>query len=196
MKKIILLGGVPGVGKTTIAYKLALKMQIDKVISIDIIKQILTHFITRKKEPYLYTTTHESYLLENTSIIDGYLKHSNIVNSYVCKLIENFKDNILIIEGATVNCDMIDLFDNKKYEIIYINIYANEDELIKRYDEKSKIRKGRWKENIKIIKIINNYLKENSEINIENNNFNLTVERIEKYVKKFLYVQQQYVYKS
>lgn len=190
MIKIILLGGVPGVGKTTIAYKLALKMKIDKVISIDIIKQIIVYFIPKEKEPYLYTTTHESYLLENISIIDGYLKHSQIINSYICKFIENFKDNVLIIEGATVNKNMINLFDKQKYEVLYINIFTNEKNLLKRYEEKSKIRKGKWKENINNIKLIDNYLKENSAINIENNNFNLTVERIEEYVKEFFYVQQ------
>ena len=188
MKKIILLGGVPGVGKTTIAYNLAVKIKVDKVISIDVVKQILMSFVPKNKEPYLYTTTHESYLLENVSIIEGYLKHSRTINSYICNLIENFQDNILIIEGATVNKEIIDMYDNKKYKILYFNIYANEKELIRRYNEKSKIRKGNWIDNIKVIKTIDNYLKENSSINIENNDFNLSVERIEKYVEKFLYI--------
>lgn len=188
MKKIIVLGGVPGVGKTTIAYELALKLKIDKVISIDCVKQILTNFISKEKEPYLYTTTHESYLLENKSIIDGYLKHSNVVNSYVCNLIGSFKDNVLILEGATVNKEMINLFDNKQYEVLYINFYTKEDELIRRYNEKSKIRNGKWIDNIEVIKIIDSYLRENSKINIENTNLNLTIERIEEYVKEFLYI--------
>ena len=188
MKKIILLGGVPGVGKTTIAYSLALKLKIDKVISIDSVKQILMNFISKEKEPYLYTTTHESYLLENKSIIEGYLKHSKIINSYVCKIIEKFKDNILIIEGATVNTEMIDLFDNTKYKVLYINLYTNENELQKRYKEKSKIRKGKWANNLEIIKKIDIYLRKNGKINIENSKLNLTIERIEKYVKEILYL--------
>lgn len=54
--KLILLGGVPGTGKTTLAYKLALALKIDKVISIDILKAMLK----TSKEPlsdYLLTTT-------------------------------------------------------------------------------------------------------------------------------------------
>ena len=46
MCKLILLGGIPGVGKTTIAYELARTYKIDKVISIDILKNVM-QFIER-----------------------------------------------------------------------------------------------------------------------------------------------------
>ena len=40
MCKLILLGGIPGVGKTTIAYRLASIYKIDKVLIIDILKNV------------------------------------------------------------------------------------------------------------------------------------------------------------
>ena len=43
--KIILLGGVPGVGKTTMSNYLAIKYGISTVINIDVIKQTLKLFI-------------------------------------------------------------------------------------------------------------------------------------------------------
>ena len=83
---------------------------------------------------------------------------------------------------------MIDLFDNTKYKVLYINLYTNENELQKRYKEKSKIRKGKWVNNLEIIKKIDIYLRKNGKINIENSKLNLTIERIEKYVKEILYL--------
>ena len=38
MENLILIGGIPGTGKTTLAYELAIKNKIDKVVSIDTIK--------------------------------------------------------------------------------------------------------------------------------------------------------------
>ena len=45
MCKLILLGGIPGVGKTTIAYELARIYKIDKVLSIDILKNIIKKYL-------------------------------------------------------------------------------------------------------------------------------------------------------
>ena len=103
MCKLILLGGIPGVGKTTIAYELASIYKIDKVLSIDILKNIIKKFIKKEAEPYLYTTTHEAHTLENLSIIDGYKKHSNTLNKYVIDILNNFK-NEKILSFFTFHC--------------------------------------------------------------------------------------------
>lgn len=187
MKKIILLGGVPGTGKTTIAYELALKIKVDKVISIDCIKQILKQFISKDKEPYLYTTTHESYLIENIGVIEGYLQHSNVLNSYMYEIAKNFDDNILIIEGATVNKELEKYLRKKQYDVVYFNINVPKKELIERYKKKENIRKGKWIKNIEIIEEIANYLRKNADINVENIDLNLSVERIVENVGEILY---------
>lgn len=44
MNTIIFLGGIPGTGKTTLAYHLATKYRIDKVLSLDIMKSILKEY--------------------------------------------------------------------------------------------------------------------------------------------------------
>ena len=80
--KIILLGGVPGVGKTTISNYLAIKYNISTTINIDVIKSTLKLFID-PNEKYLYTTSHNASKVENLSIIKAYLKHSNTVNKYI-----------------------------------------------------------------------------------------------------------------
>ena len=184
--KIILLGGVPGVGKTTISNYLAIKYNISTNINIDIIKNTLKIFIDSNKEKYLYTTSHNASNIEGLPIIKSYLKHSKIINKYIKELIKNIKDKIIILEGVTVNKNLYNEL-KKYYEVIYINIYTSKEELINRYKKKKKIRNSNWIENINIIEKINNYLIKNSNINILSSNKNKTLKEINIYVKEFLF---------
>ena len=184
--KLILIGGVPGTGKTTVAHSLALKLKIDKVLSTDILK-IFAKTYSINLDSYLFTTTHEAYKIENISIIQGYLKHSKVINKILLEVLQNIKDKIIIIEGATINKEFINMLNKDKYEVVYINLLMATEDLILRYKEKEKLRKSNWINNIKVIEEISNYLsKEN--INILNNDIENTVERIEKYVKENLYI--------
>ena len=183
--KLILIGGVPGTGKTTIAYNLALNLKIDKVLSIDILKALAKTFNTNSE--YINTTTHEAYKIENTSIVEGYKRHSKVVNNIVLEVLENIKDKIIIIEGTTINKDFINMLNKDKYDFVSLNLTTSPETLITRYKEKEKIRKSNWIDNIKVIEEIANYLSIDS-INIENDNIKNTIERIEKYVKEILYL--------
>ena len=52
--KIILLGGCPGSGKTTISNYLGVKYKISTIINIDVIKQTIKMFVS---DDYLNTTS-------------------------------------------------------------------------------------------------------------------------------------------
>jgi len=184
--KLILIGGVPGNGKTTIAYKFALKMKIDKVLSTDMLK-IFAKTYNKDFDKYIFTTTHEAYKLENLSVIEGYLKHSCSINKLVLEVLENIKDKVIIIEGSTINKEFINMLNKEKYEVFYLNLSTSINELIARYKQKEKLRQSNWRDNIKIIEEIAEYLSKDS-INILNNNKEETVERIEEYVKENLYI--------
>ncbi len=164
MNTIIFLGGIPGVGKTTIAYLLASFYHIDKVISLDILKNILKK---NNHEKYLCTTTHEAYKIENLSIIDGFIKHSRIINKYYVDLIKLFtKEKVIIVEGATITNEMLEYF--KKFNLIYLNFYIDNIEVLKnRYKSKERMRKGKWLDNINNIMEINDYLVSQSLYNIK-----------------------------
>ncbi len=184
--KLILLGGVPGTGKTTLAYALALKLGIDKVVSVDMIKAF-TKSYKDSFGKYVFTTTHEAYKLEDISVIEGFLKHSEAINEIILNVINNIKDNVIIIEGSTLNKEFVREIDKDKYEIVYINLTLSTDELLKRYKKKEKLRKSNWIENIKNIEEINEYLKVDN-FNIINENLEETIDRIVNYVKEVLYV--------
>lgn len=185
--KLILIGGVPGTGKTTLAYDLALYYKIDKVISLDLIKAFAkTYHISSNK--YLYTTTHEAYKLDDMSVIDGYLEHSRIVNAILLEILGNIKDNFVIIEGSTINKDLIDRIDKDKYQVFYFNLTLSSKDLIDRYKQKEKIRKSNWIRNIAIINEINKYLCEDN-FNIVNDDLDETKEKIKNYVKKNICMQ-------
>lgn len=184
--KLILLGGVPGTGKTTVAYSLALKLGIDKVVSVDMIKAF-TKAYKDLFSRYTFTTTHEAYKLDGISVIEGYLKHSKVINDIILEVIGNIKDRVIIVEGSTINNGFVDLIDKNKYEVVYINLDLPVDDLIFRYKKKEKLRKSNWIENINNIEEIGDYLREDN-FNIINDNLENTVDRIESYVKKVLYV--------
>lgn len=182
--KLILIGGVPGTGKTTVAYQLALKLKIDKLVSIDMIKA-MTRAYSNNFGKYVFTTTHEAYKLENISVIEGFLKHSREINKIALDIVNQIKDNVIIIEGATINKEMLNVINKDKYEFVYINLVLDYEELVKRYEMKNKLRKGKWLDNIVAIKEINEYLKKDN-FNINNNYLKDTVERIVEYVKENL----------
>ena len=166
MSKIIFLGGIPGTGKTTLAYKLALKYKIDKVISLDILKTILKEY---EDNTYINTTTHEAYKIDDLSVVDGFLKHSNIINEYFYKFIQKFNDKVMIVEGATITKEFTLLFLDD--EVCYINLIVEEkEELVRRYQEKMKLRKSKWLDNIDNILEINDYLIGQADKNINSVN--------------------------
>lgn len=184
--KLILLGGVPGTGKTTIAYKLALKFKIDKVISTDLIKAFAKTY-DFGFDRYVFTTTHEAYKLDDLSVVEGYLKHSKKINDMVLEVLNNIADNVIIVEGSTINKSFVDELDKDRYDIIYFNLSTSKNNLIKRYKLKETLRKSNWIDNINKIDEIANFLS-NDNLNIVNNDLEKVVERITNDVKKILYI--------
>lgn len=187
MNTIIFLGGVPGTGKTTLAYKLAGYYGIDKVISLDILKSVLKQY-TKSKEKYIFTTTHEAYKIENLSVIDGFIKHASIINEYFAKLIKLFtKEKVIIVEGATITNEMLEYF--KKSNLIYINLYVEDSNILtKRYASKARMRKGKWLDNINNILEINEYLKSQSLYNVKINDLDKTFAEVGKYIDESIFL--------
>ncbi|MHA1347006.1 MAG: hypothetical protein ACTSVO_03020 [Candidatus Heimdallarchaeaceae archaeon] len=58
---IILLAGVPGIGKSTIASQLSQRLEISHIIGTDMIRQILRQTISSKLIPELHSSSYEAY---------------------------------------------------------------------------------------------------------------------------------------
>lgn len=154
LNKIILIGGVPGTGKTTLARKIALDFNIEKIIELDTFKSIIKLYI--KEDKYINTTTHDAYKIENTNYLDGYIKHCNCLQKYLLEYIKTIqKDEIIIIEGAQLTPNIINSL--KEFDILYINLNETKDTLLERYNKKR--RKSNWEEDIDCIISISDYLK-------------------------------------
>ncbi|MBY9002030.1 MAG: hypothetical protein KGD64_14015 [Candidatus Heimdallarchaeota archaeon] len=58
---IILLAGVPGIGKSTIASQISQRLEITNIIGTDMIRQILRQTISSKLIPELHSSSYEAY---------------------------------------------------------------------------------------------------------------------------------------
>ncbi|MCG3224028.1 MAG: AAA family ATPase [Candidatus Heimdallarchaeota archaeon] len=58
---IILLAGVPGIGKSTIASQLSQRLEISYIIGTDMIRQVLRQTISSKLIPELHSSSYEAY---------------------------------------------------------------------------------------------------------------------------------------
>lgn len=187
-KKLILISGVAGVGKTTLAKRIALKFDIDKVISIDTILSVARLFLSKKNEPYLYVTTHSASSIENLSVIEAFYKHCEIVNNLILKLFNyELNDKVIILEGAQVNEKLISSLESN-FEILHFNLVCNKKILMEHYRKKALLRKSSWVENINNILCLQNHLRKlymRNNIFIRNNDYD-PISDIEKKIMGFL----------
>lgn len=187
---LLFIGGIPGTGKTTTAYRLALEFGIDKVISMDVLKALWSSYIPQNKEPYLYTTTHEAYRLENLSPVDGFLKHCKLMQSLFLELLPSFTDEkCVIIEGAQITSDILKDICSSHFNTVYLNLYCKDkDFLISRYYRKERMRHYGWIENIDTILQLQEYLlldESANHINICENDHLETVTNLLKSKEEF-----------
>jgi 2-phosphoglycerate kinase len=179
--KLIFIAGVPGTGKSTISLMLALKERTDRIISLDTFKIIIKEFVKESENPYLYSTTHESYKIENLNIIDGFKKHSKSIGDYVVSIVSKLtNERMIIIEGAQLLPDIMSEFDEKKFDMYYFNLFIDsEDKLFERYDSKCIQRIANWRENIDKILNIQDYLLSNKNVmNIDSQNIGYAYKKI------------------
>lgn len=194
--KIIIISGVPGTGKSTIAINLAQTLHYDQLISTDIIREVLKSKSRQKCQPILFSTTHEAWQFfgnySSTNVIKGYRYHSSLLFKTLNKLIKNNIKNgcHTILEGSHLLPEFLDYLNKLNADIYYFLLSPpSYKELERRFENKNKIRTKEylmWKRNIKTIKTINGWLKkEVKKTNLHlivNKKINNTVSQILKVI--------------
>ena len=108
---IILIAGCTGTGKSTVAAELALRFDIGRVQSTDILRDIIRLFIPNESAPELHVSTYDAWRMLSIAeknkhsraphLIEGYLAQSNRLTETVDAVIERtVKERAsIIIEG-------------------------------------------------------------------------------------------------
>lgn len=81
---IILIGGVPGVGKTSISGYIAKKLGIDIVLSVDYLREFLRPFASEKELGIINTSVYDAWRefgdKNQENILKGFIEQGNILN--------------------------------------------------------------------------------------------------------------------
>ncbi|MEA3414108.1 MAG: hypothetical protein U9Q99_01100 [Nanoarchaeota archaeon] len=199
MKKIILIGGSPATGKTTLAKKLSQRYNCPWISS-DFIRSWMKTFISKKDFPNLFNFTNitaEKYYQKHS--INETIKFEELRDKEVFKGIKTFIEknedwDLFIIEGISIHPKFISRLKSKNYKIYPIFFIDKNKERIK----KILYTRGLWgkahtyKDWVKdieqkyLIKTNIKYLKECEKLNLPyfeiNKNRNETVKKIIKHL--------------
>ncbi len=192
---IILLAGVPGIGKSTIATDLCVKLEISNIIGTDMIREILRQTISFKLVPELHCSSYEAYKYLKPQIspilrksIVGYEEQSRHITVGVEAVIQvalNSRDNS-IIEGVHLSPNILDPSIISNPHVLMIFLYLEDkDEHMKRFHKRGASVKNRqaerYTESFEDIRTIQSFLLEEAvkyDIpTIETNNFRQTIDK-------------------
>ena len=130
--KIILIGGVPGVGKTSISGYIASKLGINIVMSGDYLREFLRAYSFEDKDSMKYSV-YDSWKdfgpMNEDNIIKGYLKQGNLLWKGLHRLISRAIENgeSMIIEVLYFMPQFFQDFSNQDLFPLYL--YISDEEL-------------------------------------------------------------------
>lgn len=194
----ILIGGIPGVGKTSISGYLAKELGIDIVLSGDYLREFLRPFSSHEEFKPLGVSVYEAWKefgdKNDENILNGFLKQGELLNRGVKAIIKRSVDNgePLIIESLYFIPEQLgrEILDR----IISIYVYISDKELhIKRLNERQEYTHRnspgkRLSDQLDTYRVMMNYsLSESNKFGLEsfdNINYLKTREDILEYIKR------------
>jgi 2-phosphoglycerate kinase len=138
---IILLAGVPGIGKSTIASQLSQRLEISHIIGTDMIRQVLRQTISSKLIPELHSSSYEAYKKLKPKLnpilrqsIVGYEEQCRHVIVGVESAIQTalYSRENSIIEGVHLAPNILNPSVLDEAHVILILLYLEEEEEHKR----------------------------------------------------------------
>ena len=190
---VILINGVPGSGKTTLAYRIANEFGVELVIQTDMIKDIFK----LDNYPELATSaSHQAWCFigDKTAenIIIGFEKQAKFFEDFLLKFMESgiINKGDIIIEGIHATPKLFSLIKTKKKIGFFLKVDDMERKI--RYDLKNKKRLEKnllWYENSDVISILGKCLEEKSKekkfVIVENNDLGNSLNYIKTKIKTF-----------
>lgn len=161
---IIIISGVPNTGKSTVAVKLASKLDWSVCVGVDQIKEIIKKY---DRNPYLKKSSHDGWELIGKrtirNILLGYQRYCKGLEAGMMQIIERSK-----VTGENIILEGVQLLPNFYKNIhgfnkIYILIKSNFDKkhykkIIKKIEQRHKIQADVWSKRDSELKLIQNYL--------------------------------------
>ncbi len=136
---VILIGSASGIGKSTIASKLAKELNIKHLIESDFIRAVVRGIIGKEYAPALHSSSYDAYknLRNRTNynsyedlVSAGFDEHASYVIPGLEKIIQraitDFDD--IIIEGVHLVPGLIDIEQFKDYAEIYFFVLSSDEE--------------------------------------------------------------------
>lgn len=178
---IIFISGAPATGKSTIAKMLAIKLGVDKIVDLDVTKNIFQSFYSKELNPELYQTSHGA-IKNGLMFMNDYFK---CLQNILLKILPQFKkEKVIIVEGVQLTPEIINYLDQDIFITKYFLITASRKDIIKRINKKLKNRESNWLEDInEIIKIQDYLLSFKNQTVIKNKYKFLTLNKMKKGIK-------------
>lgn len=176
---IAIVYGIPCVGKSTTAIKLASQRNIRTVIATDYIREVQRKYLSPDEAPALAMVTHEAWKLygppSRANIKRGFLAHVTLlgdaIKTVAAKVVDDGFDAIL--EGAHFHGRLIDELrkecPNAEIEARLLTV-ANAADLGRRVEKKEGDRalcaaeKKEWRENVNAMLVIQDFLIADAQI--------------------------------
>jgi 2-phosphoglycerate kinase len=201
---ILLLGGAAGVGKTSLAYEVAYRLEIHRIVSTDAIRQVMRIMLSPDLVPAIHTSSYSAHRVVgeraggDDPVVEGFRVQAATVSVGVRAMMDRAaaENTSMILEGVSVVPGLIDLerYADLAHVIFLLVASLDEDAFTTRFAARAKnaVRRPphRYLENLDAILKIQDYLLELAEAEgipiVDNSRFDTSVTSIIRHVTETL----------
>ncbi len=170
---MILLGGAPGAGKTTLSLEVARRLGIWRVLSTDSIRQILRLVLSRELVPAIHASSFDAYrvagdAIGDSPVIEGFRSQASIVSVGARAMMDRAveENTSMVMDGVSLVPGLIDLsaYDDKADVISVVIANLDTDAYRERFESRARERTPqKYLENLTGILEIQEYFLESAD---------------------------------
>lgn len=212
---IILIGGAPGVGKSTLAAELVYRLGIRRMVSSDTIREALRSLINPQLSPELHASSYTAWRAEllpdeeddnrprRKRVIRGYQAQSQQLAAALSAVVKRSvtEATSVIIEGVHLLPGLLPSIAPQDATLVYLILVASDEDAHRRYFELRDKQTGQrrdgqgYLDHFEEIRIIHDFMLERAKAEdtpiIDTSEVNSTVEKALEYVLEETLLQQQ-----